>query len=335
MITLGIETSCDETAVALYDNEKGIIAEEVFSQIDIHKDYGGVVPELASRDHCAKIMTVTESTLKDFSLDQVDQISYTAGPGLIGALLIGENFAQGLALGLNKPIIPVNHLEAHLHAPRMSQGSKIGFPFLTLLVSGGHTMIIEVKSLGDYELLGETRDDAAGEAFDKVASLLGLNYPGGPALEKLAEEGDSSIFQFPRPMMNTDSLDMSFSGLKTSVLYELKKITDPSPSDLANMAASFQEAATDVLIRKIEKAFDVSKSNCIVLAGGVAANTLLRDKMTNLSNRLHVTAHYPPIKHCTDNAAMIAYLGSLYSHHKHYHLESYVRPRWPLNEISK
>ena len=210
MITLGIETSCDETAVAIFDSDKGLIGESVFSQIDLHSEYGGVIPELASRDHCKKIIQIYKHALGAIDPGEIDYVAYTAGPGLLGALLIGENFAQGLALSLNKPIIPVNHLEAHLMAPFLDE-EKVEFPFLTLLVSGGHSLIIDVKGLNQYEILGQSRDDAVGEAFDKVAKLIGLGYPGGPEIERVAQDGDPMAFNFPQPMLHSSDYDFSFS----------------------------------------------------------------------------------------------------------------------------
>ena len=329
MITLGIETSCDETAIALFDSDNGLVGEAVFSQIDIHAEYGGVIPELASRDHCQKIIYIFRQALGDISLNSIDQIAYTAGPGLLGTLLIGENFAQGLALSLNKPLIPVNHLEGHLVAPFLS-GDKLDFPFLTLLVSGGHSLIVDVRNLDDYKILGQSRDDAVGEAFDKVAKLLGLGYPGGPEIEKMAQKGDPKKFTFPQPMLNSNDYDFSFSGLKTAVLYavqDLDKITDEIKADIC---ASFQHAATEVLIKKISKALEDSGREGIILAGGVAANKLLRKKMTDLQESLNIKVLYPPIAHCTDNAAMIAYLGSLKANEATHKFNSHARPRWPL-----
>ena len=329
MITLGIETSCDETAIALFDSDKGLLGEAVFSQIDIHAEYGGVIPELASRDHCQKIIYIFRQALGDISLSSIDQIAYTAGPGLLGTLLIGENFAQGLALSLKKPLIPVNHLEGHLVAPFLG-GDKLDFPFLTLLVSGGHSLIVDVRNLDDYKILGQSRDDAVGEAFDKVAKLLGLGYPGGPEIEKMSYKGDPKKFTFPQPMLNSNDYDFSFSGLKTSVLYavqDLDKMTDRIKADIC---ASFQHAATEVLTKKISKALEDTGREGIILAGGVAANKLLREKMTNLQESLKIKVLYPPIAHCTDNAAMIAYLGSLKAKEATYKLNSHARPRWPL-----
>ncbi len=329
MITLGIETSCDETAIALFDSDKGLVGEAVFSQIDIHAEYGGVIPELASRDHCQKIIYIFRQALGDISLNSIDQIAYTAGPGLLGTLLIGENFAQGLALSLNKPLIPVNHLEGHLVAPFLS-GDKLDFPFLTLLVSGGHSLIVDVRNLDDYKILGQSRDDAVGEAFDKVAKLLGLGYPGGPEIEKMAQKGDPKKFTFPQPMLNSNDYDFSFSGLKTSVLYAVQGLDKINDEIKADICASFQHAATEVLIKKISKALEDSGREGIILAGGVAANKLLRKKMTDLQESLNIKVLYPPIAHCTDNAAMIAYLGSLKANGATHKLNSHARSRWPL-----
>ena len=329
MITLGIETSCDETAVALFDSSKGLIGEAVFSQIELHGEYGGVIPELASRDHCQKIIQIYKNALGSIKPKKIDQIAYTAGPGLLGALLIGENFAQGLALALDKPLIPVNHLEAHLMAPFLD-GDELQFPFLTLLVSGGHSLIIDAKGLNDYEILGQSRDDAVGEAFDKVAKLIGLGYPGGPEIERMAQHGDSKKFKFPQPMLNSSGYDFSFSGLKTAVLYAVQEIDEITEVVQADISASFQHAATEVLIKKISKALIDTGREGIVLAGGVAANKLLRKKISALQENLNIKVLYPPIAHCTDNAAMIAYLGSLKANDATHSLKSHARPRWPL-----
>ena len=237
MKTLGIETSCDETAIAIYDSKDGIIGESVHSQMDMHAEYGGVVPELASRDHCLKIVDVFEDALGNLSLDSIDQIAYTSGPGLLGALLIGESFAQGLSTALNIPLIPINHLEGHLMSPMM-EFPEIKMPFICLLVSGGHSMIVDVKDKGQYEIIGQSQDDAVGEAFDKVAKLLDLPYPGGPYIETLALEGRSDAFDFPRPMINSDDLNMSLSGLKTSVLYTVQKISNMTQEIKSDIAAS-------------------------------------------------------------------------------------------------
>ncbi|MDA9154123.1 tRNA (adenosine(37)-N6)-threonylcarbamoyltransferase complex transferase subunit TsaD [Gammaproteobacteria bacterium] len=329
MITLGIETSCDETGVALYDSDKGLIGESVFSQIDLHSEYGGVIPELASRDHCKKIIKIYKHALGSIDSNTIDYIAYTAGPGLLGALLIGENFAQGLAVALNKPLIPVNHLEAHLMAPFLG-GEAVEFPFLTLLVSGGHSLIIDVQGLNQYKILGQSRDDAVGEAFDKVAKLIGLGYPGGPEIEKIAQQGDAKKFDFPQPMLHSSDYDFSFSGLKTAVLYAVQDLGEMNDTIQADIAASFQHAATEVLLKKITKAVEDTGRESIILAGGVAANKLLRSKISDLKTRLQINVLYPPLKHCTDNAAMIAYLGSLKVNEASKSLISHARPRWPL-----
>ena len=331
MITLAIETSCDETALAIHDSDKGIISESVFSQ-EIHAAYGGVVPELASRDHCSKIIGMLHNVESDCAINKIDQIAYTSGPGLIGALLVGENFAQGLSFSLGVPLININHLEAHLHAPKIDPSIDLDYPFITLLVSGGHTMIVQVNNLGDYELLGETRDDASGEAFDKVSKLLGLGYPGGPEIQKAAKKGNPASFSFPRPMIQDKSFDMSFSGLKTAVLYATKEIDKTDKKIICDIAASFQSAITDVLVHKLILSAENKKIDCIVLAGGVAANDELRKKVSEKAKAKNIRTIYPQLKYCTDNAAMIAYLGSLKASNRSFALESKVRARWPLQE---
>ena len=334
MKTLGIETSCDETAIAIYDSEKGIIGESVFSQIKMHAEYGGVVPELASRDHCVKIVTVLKEALGDIDISSIDQIAYTSGPGLLGALLIGENFAQGLSAALNKPLLPINHLEGHLMSPVM-EFPEIQTPYISLLVSGGHSMIVDVKERGEYEILGQSQDDAVGEAFDKVGKLLELPYPGGPHIEKLALQGNSKAYDFPRPMIHSDKLDLSFSGLKTSVLYTVRDIEDLTDQVKADIAASFQQAVIDVLTKKIKKAVEVSGRSEVIIAGGVAANKALRAAIKDLETSLGIRVFYPSLKYCGDNAAMIAFVGSLRSSDKIEHKASYVRARWPLSELKK
>ncbi|SVA28288.1 uncharacterized protein METZ01_LOCUS81142 [marine metagenome] len=329
MITLGIETSCDETAIALYDSDKGLVGESVFSQIELHSEYGGVIPELASRDHCQRIIQIYNQALGAIDPSEIDYIAYTAGPGLLGTLLIGENFAQGLAIALNKPLIPVNHLEAHLMAPFLSTGD-ISFPFLTLLVSGGHSLIIDVEAFNKYKILGQSRDDAVGEAFDKVAKLIGLGYPGGPEIEKISKNGDFKKFDFPQPMLHSPNYDFSFSGLKTAVLYTVQGIQKMDKQIQADIAASFQHVVTEVLIKKVTKALEDTGRKSIVMTGGVAANKLLRDKITVLRDKLNINVLYPPLAHCTDNAAMVAYLGSLKYDQAEYNLFSQARPRWSL-----
>ncbi|MDA1037944.1 MAG: tRNA (adenosine(37)-N6)-threonylcarbamoyltransferase complex transferase subunit TsaD, partial [Proteobacteria bacterium] len=327
-------TSCDETAIAIYDSEKGIIGESVFSQIKMHAEYGGVVPELASRDHCVKIVTVLKEALGDIDISSIDQIAYTSGPGLLGALLIGENFAQGLSAALNKPLLPINHLEGHLMSPVM-EFPEIQTPYISLLVSGGHSMIVDVKEKGEYEILGQSQDDAVGEAFDKVGKLLELPYPGGPHIEKLALQGNSKAYDFPRPMIHSDNLDLSFSGLKTSVLYTVRDIEDLADQVKADIAASFQQAVIDVLTKKIKKAVEVSGRSDVIIAGGVAANKALRAAIKDLETSLGIRVFYPSLKYCGDNAAMIAFVGSLRFSDKIEHKASYVRARWPLSELTK
>ena len=334
MKTLGIETSCDETAIAVFDSEQGIIGESVYSQIKMHAEYGGVVPELASRDHCVKIVQVLEDALGDIDLSTIDQVAYTSGPGLLGALLIGESFAQGLAIALDIPLIPINHLEGHLMSPIM-EFPEIAVPYVSLLVSGGHSMIVDVKYRGEYEILGQSQDDAVGEAFDKVGKLLGLPYPGGPHIETLAVNGNLKAFDFPRPMMHSDNLDLSFSGLKTSVLYKLRDIEDLNDQVKADIAASFQQAVIDVLTKKIKKAVELTGRGNVIIAGGVAANKALRSAIKELENSMGIKVYYPDLKYCGDNAAMIAFVGSLRSSDKIVNIGSSVRARWPLNELSK
>jgi N6-L-threonylcarbamoyladenine synthase len=334
MKTLGIETSCDETAIAVFDSEQGIIGESVYSQIKMHAEYGGVVPELASRDHCVKIITVLEEALVDIDLHSIDQVAYTSGPGLLGALLIGESFAQGLSTALNVPLIPINHLEGHLMSPIM-EFPEITVPYISLLVSGGHSMIVDVEDRGDYKILGQSQDDAVGEAFDKVGKLLGLPYPGGPHIEKMALEGNPKAYEFPRPMMHSDNLDLSFSGLKTAVLYTVRDIEDLNNQVKADVAASFQQAVIDVLTKKIKKAIELTGRDEVIIAGGVAANKALRSAVKELENSMGIKVYYPDLKYCGDNAAMIAFVGSLRSSDGVNNKASSVRARWPLNELSK
>ena len=334
MKTLGIETSCDETAIAIYDSNKGIIGESIHSQMDMHAEYGGVVPELASRDHCLKIIDVLKDALGEHSLNSIDQIAYTSGPGLLGALLIGESFAQGLSSALEVPLIPINHLEGHLMSPIM-EFPEISMPFICLLVSGGHSMIVDVKEKGSYEILGQSQDDAVGEAFDKVGKLLGLPYPGGPHVEKLASKGNSEAYNFPRPMIHSNNLDMSLSGLKTAVLYTVQKIEDLNEAIKADIAASFQKAVTDLLIAKITKAIEQTNHSDVILAGGVAANKYIREEFKKLEGILNIKVYYPDLKYCGDNAAMIAFVGSMMNPPKDQNIKSNVRARWPLDELKK
>ena len=332
MKTLGIETSCDETAIAIYDSKKGIIGESTYSQIDLHAEYGGVVPELASRDHCAKIVDVLQDALGDLSIKKIDQIAYTSGPGLLGALLIGESFAQGLSTALNIPLISINHLEGHLMSPMM-EFPEIKMPFICLLVSGGHSMIVDVKDKGQYEIIGQSQDDAVGEAFDKVAKLLDLPYPGGPHIERLALEGKSDTFDFPRPMINSDDLNMSLSGLKTSVLYTVQKIPNITEVTKSDIAASFQQAISDVLVAKIKKSIETTGRKEVIIAGGVAANKFLRSEFKKLEESHNIKVYYPDLKYCGDNAAMIAFVGSMMKSSIENDRASRARSRWPLDEL--
>jgi N6-L-threonylcarbamoyladenine synthase len=332
MKTLGIETSCDETAIAIYDSKKGIIGESIYSQIDIHAKYGGVVPELASRDHCVKIVDVLKDALGDLSIKKIDQIAYTSGPGLLGALLIGESFAQGLSTALDVPLIPINHLEGHLMSPMM-EFPEIKMPFICLLVSGGHSMIVDVKDKGQYEIIGQSQDDAVGEAFDKVAKLLDLPYPGGPYIERLALEGKSDAFNFPRPMINSDDLNISLSGLKTSVLYTVQKIPNMTEEIKSDIAASFQQAISDVLVAKIMKSIETTGRKEVIIAGGVAANKFLRSDFKKLEESNNIKVYYPDLKYCGDNAAMIAFVGSMMRSSIENDRSSRARSRWPLDEL--
>ena len=334
MKTLGIETSCDETAIAIYDSKEGIIGESIYSQIDMHAEYGGVVPELASRDHCVKIVDVLLDALGDLSIKKIDQIAYTSGPGLLGTLLIGESFAQGLSTALDIPLIPINHLEGHLMSPMM-EFPEIKMPFICLLVSGGHSMIVDVKDKGQYEIIGQSQDDAVGEAFDKVAKLLDLPYPGGPHIERLALEGKSDAFDFPRPMINSDDLNMSLSGLKTSVLYAVQKISNMTEEIKSDIAASFQKAISDVLVAKIKKSIETTGRKEVIIAGGVAANKFLRSEFKKLEESHNIKVYYPDLKYCGDNAAMIAFVGSMMKSSIENDRSSRVRSRWPLDELKE
>ena len=334
MLILGIETSCDETGIALYDSNKGLLGHTLHSQIDLHAEYGGVVPELASRDHIRYIIPLINQLLNKTSIkkEAINAIAYTAGPGLSGALLVGSTVGESLSFALGIPSIPVHHLEGHLLAP-MLEDTKPVFPFLALLVSGGHTQIIHVKHIGQYEIVGDTLDDAAGEAFDKTAQLLGLGYPGGAALSKLAESGKPK-YNLPKPMLHSKDFDFSFSGLKTAVLTLVKKQPELTDTIKANIAASFQESITEVLIYKTIKAMDSLNLNQIVVSGGVGANKQLREKLTNSSQKNNFQLFFPSLEFCTDNGAMIALAGYLrhsLSEKKDYRFT--VMPRWRLTEI--
>lgn len=306
---LGIETSCDETGIALYDGQKGLLAHSLYSQIELHNQYGGVVPELASRDHILKILPLLQKTLSaaNLTLSGIDGIAYCAGPGLAGALLVGAAFGRSLGWALGIPTLGVHHMEAHLLAPMLEEHVP-EFPFIALLVSGGHTLLAQVNGLGDYKILGSSLDDAAGEAFDKTAKLLGLNYPGGPAIASLAAMGRPKQYRFPRPMVNRPGCDFSFSGLKTFVSSTLKN-SDQSEQTKADIAYEFQAAVVDTLVIKAARALSQTGLQRLVVAGGVAANTWLRAKLDTMAIKSGITLYYPRSSFCTDNGAMIAYLG--------------------------
>ena len=335
MKILGIETSCDETGVALYDSAKGIIADALYSQIAMHNDYGGVVPELASRDHVRKLLPLVKEVMTgaDVRPDDIDAVAYTAGPGLLGAVLVGASFARSLAYGWDVPAIAVHHMEGHLLAP-MLESVHPEFPFVALLVSGGHTQLYQVNDFSQYILLGESLDDAAGEAFDKTAKLLGLDYPGGPLLSALAKKGRSGIFKFPRPMTDRPGLDLSFSGLKTFAANTISK-SDDNMQSKADIARAFEEAVVDTLIIKCRRALIQTELKSLVIAGGVSANHQLRDKMSAEMEKMGVTVFYPGQAYCTDNGAMIAYAG--YRRYLAGHFEPLAiraKARWPLEELN-
>ena len=333
MLILGIESSCDETGLALYDTDNGLLGQALHSQVDLHADYGGVVPELASRDHVRKITPLTELVLADAgkSLSDLDGIAYTAGPGLMGALLVGASFAKSLAWSLDLPSIGVHHMEAHLLAPLIDSYNAPDLPYVALLVSCGHTQLDHVKALGDYEILGESLDDAAGEAFDKTAKLLGLGYPGGPKIAATALSGDAKRFKFPRPMTDRPGLDFSFSGLKTFALNTVHNNSPLSDQDKADIALAFELSAVDSLTIKCKRAIDQAKVIQLVIAGGVSANTRLREK---LSSSLKAQVIYAPLDLCTDNGAMIAYAGALRMlAGERSDLGITTRARWPMDQL--
>jgi N6-L-threonylcarbamoyladenine synthase len=339
MLVIGVESSCDETGIALYDSAAGLLSHALHSQVAMHAEYGGVVPELASRDHIRRLVPLLRSTLENAgkSLDDIDAIAYTRGPGLAGALLVGCAFAEALAVALDKPTIPVHHLEGHLLSPLLSSNPP-EFPFVALLVSGGHTQLMRVTGVGEYELLGETLDDAAGEAFDKSAKLLGLPYPGGALLSQLAEQGTPGVYELPRPMLHSGDLSFSFSGLKTAVLTLVREHGEGLSDEFkANAARAFQEAIVEVLVKKSLKALKETGLKQLVVAGGVGANRQLRATLDDEAKRKRFRVFYPALEFCTDNGAMIALAGCL-------RLQAgtpakqagdfSVQPRWPLMEMS-
>lgn len=330
-ITLGIETSCDETGVALFSAEEGLLAHALHSQVDLHAVYGGVVPEIASRDHVRMLLPLIQGVMEEAGIEKPDAIAYTAGPGLVGALMVGSGLANGLSLAWDCPIVAVHHMEGHLLAP-MLEDEPPEYPFLALLVSGGHSMLIAVRGLGDYRIMGTTLDDAAGEAFDKTAKLLGLGYPGGPLLAALAEDGDDKAYAFPRPMLNRPNFDFSFSGLKTAVMLEVRKAEAAGQLDArrADIAASFQRAAVDTLVGKSLKAAESEGLERIVVAGGVGANRLLR---SDIAERFSGDVYYPRFEFCTDNGAMIAVAGALRLAEAEAATEIRAQARWALDTL--
>ncbi len=340
MIILGVESSCDETGLALYDTERGLRAHALYSQVTMHEEYGGVVPELASRDHVRRALPLLEQVLRDSALEltAIDAVAYTQGPGLAGALLVGASIANGLALALDRPVLGVHHLEGHLLSPLLS-ATPPPFPFVALLVSGGHTQLMRVDGVGQYALLGETLDDAAGEAFDKSAKLLGLGYPGGPAISRLAQLGEPGVHTLPRPMLHSKNLDFSFSGLKTAVLTLVKKHESRlDEQDKADIARAFVDAIVEVLVAKCIAAMKQTGMKRLVIAGGVGANLQLRAALDAAALRRHFEVFYPELALCTDNGAMIAFAGAMRlqgnpeAARREYGFN--VRPRWPLDEIA-
>ena len=343
MLVLGIESSCDETGVALVDAASAgvpvLLSHALHSQIDMHQAYGGVVPELASRDHIRRVLPLATQVMGEAgrALGEVDVVAYTRGPGLAGALLVGAGVACALGAALDRPVIGVHHLEGHLLSPFLSADPP-AFPFVALLVSGGHTQLMRVDGVGRYELLGETIDDAAGEAFDKSAKLMGLGYPGGPALSRLARQGDATAFKLPRPLLHSGDLDFSFAGLKTAVLTQAKKLDDALEARKADLAASTEAAIVEVLLKKSLAALKQTGLKRLVVAGGVGANWLLRAQLNEACARAGVRVHYPELHLCTDNGAMIAMAGAMrlqaqmQTASKAYAFD--VKPRWPLTEVA-
>lgn len=335
MRILGLETSCDDTGVAIYDSDAGLLAHRLYSQL-VHAEFGGIVPELASRDHIRKTLPLIRAVLADAALTtkDLDAIAYTSGPGLAGALLVGTSVARALAFGLKIPAIGIHHMEGHLLSPMLEE-DKPDFPFLALLVSGGHSLIVDVRALGDYKILGQTLDDAAGEAFDKTAKLLGLGYPGGPAISRLAKEGRPGRFVFPRPMTDRPGLDFSFSGLKTAVATTVSQFASLDQATISDIACAFETAAIDTLGIKCRRALEQTGRTRLVLAGGVSANQLLREKMEHIATQMGARLYCPRPDFSTDNGAMIAYAASLRlaqgeADEGH---DFHVHPRWPLDSL--
>jgi len=331
---LGIETSCDETGVAIYDSRQGLIANKLYSQVDLHQTYGGVVPELASRDHIRKLIPLVSAALKESNLQptSIQAVTYTRGPGLVGALLVGAMTAGSLAFGWGIPALGIHHIESHLLAV-MLEAETPHFPFLALIVSGGHTLLVVAKKLGDYQILGSTLDDAVGEAFDKTAKLLGLGYPGGAALAKLAKQGSHGKFKFPRPMVRQAGLDFSFSGLKTYAANVIAS-KEGDLSSYSDIAYAFEEAVVDTLLIKCKRALKQTGLQQLVIAGGVSANERLRAQFKSVEESLGIRVFYPRLEFCTDNAAMVAYTGCQYFlQGKREDLSVEVKPRWSLESL--
>jgi N6-L-threonylcarbamoyladenine synthase len=336
MRVLALESSCDESAAAVLDDRRGLLAHALFSQVDLHRAYGGVVPELASRDHVQRLLPLVDTALAEAGTtpSELDGIAYTAGPGLIGALLTGSALARSLAMAWGLPTVGVHHLEGHLLAPLL-EPEPPPFPHLALLVSGGHTMLIEARAVGDYRLLGETRDDAAGEAFDKSAKLLGLPYPGGPHLARLAERGRAGVHEFPRPMLDRPGLEFSFSGLKTAVLHAVRALpADAGEADRADIARALEEAVVDTLVAKAMRALEETGLDALVVSGGVGANLRLRGKLHAAAQRRGARVYHPRLDFCTDNAAMIAVAGlARLAAGERDGPGILARARWPLDSL--
>ncbi len=330
---LGIETSCDDTGVAIYDSQQGLLGHALYSQIKTHQEFGGVVPELAARDHIRKVVPLVDAVLKQANCERetITGVAYTSGPGLAGALLAGSAVAKGLAYSWGIPAVGVHHMEGHMLAPMLEENAP-EFPFVALLVSGGHTLLAEVKGVGEYKILGQTVDDAVGEAFDKTAKILGLGYPGGPAISKAAEKGDPKRFTFPRPMTDRPGMDFSYSGLKTFALNTVEKELIDQQT-VCDIAYAFQDAAVDTLVIKCKRALLHTNSKRLVVAGGVGANIRLRAQLKSLTDKMRCELYYPRIEFCTDNGAMIAYAGSQRLHQASPDLSFQVKPRWSLEDL--
>ncbi len=334
MITLGIETSCDETGIAIYDDQRGLLGHKLYSQVALHAEYGGVVPELASRDHIRKVIPLIEQLMQETGLlrNQIDGVAYTQGPGLVGALMVGSAIGRSIAFAWGVHAIGVHHMEGHLLAPMLEENPP-EFPFTALLVSGGHTLIVDVEGIGKYKILGESIDDAAGEAFDKTAKMLELGYPGGPILAKLAQQGHSGIYKFPRPMTDRPGLDFSFSGLKTFTLNTWLS-SEQTAQNKADIARAFQDAVVDTIAIKCRRAMELTRHKRLIIAGGVGANIALREKLEQLGTKMGFNVYYPRIEFCTDNGAMIAFAGAQrLKAGETANMGFTTTPRWPIESL--